>query len=454
MGRRNRPKAPKFFIVIGFSACLAGLIFLSSVAASFSQTSQLSSPDQNIEISTKELPPEVQKILFNLHKTNKLEQYYVKKPKKVTTVWATGAARDYQPWREDGPYFRGVDYIFSGNYSKAISEFNKVLSINSKYGQAYFSRGVAFIFQGQYSKAIADFNQFLQFEPKSIRALYNRGLAYALQGQYDQALADFNKTLALNPQDAQAHYLRGFVYYKQGHAAQARSDYQKALSLNPDWVKEAASGGKSELDNYALILQGKAPKPPGSKVAAQKAEAAHKQQALTLARKAKYDQALAEINQALTQDPRDAETYNRRGGIYTLQGHYAKAVADFSKALELNPRYAKAYYNRALAYYYQGKYDQAINDLTKAIKLKPKDVASYNNRGLAYMQKGNYERAIDDFNVATILNPKLADAYYNKAVSCEKVGRRDAAREAYAAFVKLAPPAAKDQIEQAQRKLR
>jgi Flp pilus assembly protein TadD len=92
--------------------------------------------------------------------------------------------------------------------------------------------------------------------------------------------------------------------------------------------------------------------------------------------------------------------------------------------------------------------------LTKAIELKPKDVASYNNRGLAYMQKGNYERAIDDFNVATILNPKLADAYYNKAVSCEKVGRRDEAREAYAAFVKLAPPGAKAEIKRAQRKLR
>jgi Flp pilus assembly protein TadD len=69
------------------------------------------------------------------------------------------------------------------------------------------------------------------------------------------------------------------------------------------------------------------------------------------------------------------------------------------------------------------------------------------------MQKGNYERAIDDFNVATILNPKLADAYYNKAVSCEKVGRRDAAREAYAAFIKYAPPEAKAQIEQVQKKL-
>jgi tetratricopeptide (TPR) repeat protein len=311
-------------------------------------------------------------------------------------------------------YFQGRDLLSRNQLDKAIVAFTQALAKNPKLGEAYINRGLAYGKKGQYDQAIADFNKFLELDSRDAEAYYNRGVAYSKKGRYAQALADFNRALKFNPQDAQAARMRDLI-----------------------------SNGK-----------GLASKPPKSKATAEKEEAAHKRQALTLARNAKYDQALAEINQALTQDPKDVETYNRRGGIYTLQGHYAQAVADFAKALELNPRYAKAYYNRALAYYYQGKYDQAINDLTKAIELKPKDVASYNNRGLAYMQKGQYERAIDDFNVATILNPKLADAYYNKAVSCEKVGRRDAAREAYAAFVKLAPPGAKDQIEQAQRKLR
>jgi tetratricopeptide (TPR) repeat protein len=444
---------PRFSITIGFSACLAGAIFLASAPAALSQTSQSPAPDQKIELSTKDLSPQVREMLLDLNRRNKKGKYW-KKPKQPLPF--LGLVRqsftDNKRSEDDSHNIKGVDYFSAGHYDQAIGEFTQSLSFNPHNAEAYYNRGLAYAYQRRYDQALADFNKFISLASKDPDGYYNRGLCYAFKGRYDQALTDFNKAVDLNPQDAQAYYLRGFVYYKQGRAAQARSDYQKALSLNPDWVKQAASGGKSELDNYALLLQGKAPK--SSEVASLKEETGHKQQGLALARQAQYDRSLAEFTQALKINPQDAEAYNNRGSIYTLQGHYAQAVADFAKALELKPRYAKAYYNRALAYYYQGKYDQAINDLTKAIELKPKDVASYNNRGLAYMQKGQYERAIDDFNVATILNPKLADAYYNKAVSCEKAGRREAAREAYAAFVKYAPPAAKDQIEQARRKLR
>ena len=60
---------------------------------------------------------------------------------------------------------------------------------------------------------------------------------------------------------------------------------------------------------------------------------------------------------------------------------------------------------------------------------------------------------MDDFNKSLGLDPKLADAYFNKAVACERGGRQEEAREAYAAFLRYAPPEAKDQIEQARSKV-
>ena len=85
--------------------------------------------------------------------------------------------------------------------------------------------------------------------------------------------------------------------------------------------------------------------------------------------------------------------------------------------------------------------------------MNPKDAEAYNNRGLAYDQQKNSGKAIDDFTRALLLNPKLADAYFNKAVSCERSGRQAEAREAYGAFLRYAPPEAKDQIEQARSKV-
>ena len=290
-----------------------------------------------------------------------------------------------------------------------------------------------------------------RFEKKDADSYCNRGLARVLQGQYDQGLADLNKALELTPNDPLALYLRGFAHFKQGRTDAAKADYEKALRLNPE-LGEREGKGQTELDTYPLILQGKAPALAGPAGPSPEG-AAHKKQALAAAQKGDYDTALAEFTKALQADPKDTEVYNNRGSIYTFKGRYDLALADFTKALELNPRYARAYYNRALAYYYQGNYDRAIADLTKAIELNPKDPEAYNNRGLAYDQKKNYDKAIDDFNMALLLNPKLADAYFNKAVSCERSGRQDEAREAYTAFLRYAPPEAKDQIEQARSKI-
>ncbi len=340
----------------------------------------------------------------------------------------------------------GVEYLYLNQFDKAIAELNRVLQKNPRYGDAYFNRGLVYALQSKYDSAIADFNKYIELEKRDSEAFYNRGLAYSLLGQHVQALADLTKVLELTPKDAPTIYVRGFVHHQMGGRDQAKSDYQLAQQVDPGVNQFFIEQG--ELKTFALSMGGHPPKPPESR-----AEALHKKQALALARKGQYDEAITEFTKALEANPRDSEAHNSRGSTYTLKGQYEQALDDFTKALELNPKYAKAYYNRALANYYKGQYDQAIADLSKAIELSPKDAEAYNNRGLAYDQKRDYAKGIDDFNMAIALNAKLADAIFNKAVSCDKAGRGDEARKAYAAFVKLAPPEASAQVEQAKRSL-
>ena len=72
---------------------------------------------------------------------------------------------------------------------------------------------------------------------------------------------------------------------------------------------------------------------------------------------------------------------------------------------------------------------------------------------LANFYKTLYDKAIADFNKSLELDPNLADSYFNKALALEAAGRQEAAREAYTAFLRFAPPEAKDQIEQARSKV-
>jgi tetratricopeptide (TPR) repeat protein len=345
---------------------------------------------------------------------------------------------------EDVLYNDGVDYINKGEYGKAVSKFKEVLESNPKNSVAIFNCGLAYALAGRYDLALGEFNKYLTSDRKDPDAYYDRALVYVQKGQFDQALADINSTIGAAPNNAQAYYLRGFIHLKKKELNPSRTDYQKASQLDPGFVRMVRKD-KSELGQYALILEGKKEPPWEDKE--------HRKKGKTLAQHGEYAQALSEMDQALALNPKDAETYTRRGGIYTLQKQYDKAISDFNRALELNPRSAKAYYNRALAYYYQRKYDQALADLQKTLELKPKDAAAYHNRGLVYTQKNDFAKAIDDFNTAIALNPQLADAYFNKAATCERAGRREEAQEAYAAYLKVAPPEAKAQIDQAQSRL-
>ena len=196
---------------------------------------------------------------------------YWKPPKAIKFAVSPGGAyadvRDvqfHQQNPDDVAYNNAFDFIKNRKFSKAISEFDRLIHNNSRYSDAYYSRGLAYALEGKYAPAIADFTHYLGLDPKDADSYCNRGLAQVLLGQYDQGLADLNKALELTPNDPLALYLRGFVQFKQGRAAAAKADYEKALRLNPEFG-EREGKGQTELDTYPLILQGKAPAPGRSR---------------------------------------------------------------------------------------------------------------------------------------------------------------------------------------------
>src|SRR5262245_37976109 len=72
-------------------------------------------------------------------------------------------------------------------------------------------------------------------------------------------------------------------------------------------------------------------------------------------------------------------TYNNRGYAYRNKGDYDRAIADHNEAIRLDPKNASAYSYRGLAYDEKGEYDRAIADHNEAIRLDPKDTGVYNN---------------------------------------------------------------------------
>ncbi len=95
-----------------------------------------------------------------------------------------------------------------------------------------------------------------------------------------------------------------------------------------------------------------------------------------------------------------AVAYYNRGVAYDDKDEPARALADYDQAIKLDPKNASAFYNRGNSYRAKGDHDRAIDDYNEAIGLDPNLAEAFYDRGNAYRDKGDQDRAISDYNEA------------------------------------------------------
>src|SRR6516225_4005720 len=82
-----------------------------------------------------------------------------------------------------------------------------------------------------------------------------------------------------------------------------------------------------------------------------------------------------------------------RGNAWRNKGDLDRAIADYNEAIRLDPKDAKAYNNRGIASRAKADLDRAIADYNEAIRLDP-NAGSYKNRGVANLYAGSLSKAL------------------------------------------------------------
>jgi lipoprotein NlpI len=120
--------------------------------------------------------------------------------------------------------------------------------------------------------------------------------------------------------------------------------------------------------------------------------------------------AIADYNEAIKRDPKNAAALTNRGTAHSEKGDADAAFADFGEAIKRNPRYASAYFNRANALAARGDADRAIADYTTSIRYDRRNVNAFIARGALHLAGGAATKARADMVLAARLDRKNAYA--------------------------------------------
>jgi tetratricopeptide (TPR) repeat protein len=316
--------------------------------------------------------------------------------------------------------------------------------------QEILEKGDAALKAGDYEAALAAFAPLVTAAERAAAfqvvpvAAYGLGRALAGLKEYPTALENLKKAVDEGSDPAlvtAARLARGQVYLDINNPELALPDFQEAYNANRGNMEAALGYGK------ALAMLGRADESiaPLTRVitADPKNAEAHRYRATGYASTSKIKEAIDDLQQSLSLNPDDYETYFTLGIVYLREEDYQKAAEEIAKAIQrYKPKsgqedvpYVQGYLTLASTYNELGKTakDEATkkaanqsaikvcDDLLKQLSPKNTVLAAYRaaalyQRGVGERMLGNYGEAIRSFSEAIEVNPELGDAYFRRGI--------------------------------------
>ncbi len=191
----------------------------------------------------------------------------------------------------------------------------------------------------------------------------------------------------------------GILTWRQGQIYQdAERVWRDTLNKNPSaWIA---------CNNLGVVLMGQQGR----------TEEAISYFRRTIWLKPTYAEARNNVGSALVRratELRAAQSPPRSAVEMDVAGLYDDAIAELTEALRLKPDYPEAHYNLGGTLMTRGQFDDAIAHYTEALRLKPDFAEAHNNLGVAFAAVGNLQGALTHCTEALRLKPDYPDAREN-----------------------------------------
>src|SRR3989339_538889 len=124
----------------------------------------------------------------------------------------------------------------------------------------------------------------------------------------------------------------------------------------------------------------------------------------------RLDEAIVELQYALSLYNDYIDAHNNLGVTYRKKGMLKEALLEYQRALQINPHYPYAHNNLGVLYAKSNYLDLAINEFNNAVANKPDYADAYNNLGAAYFNNKQLDQALEILKMVLSIDPNHHDA--------------------------------------------
>jgi superkiller protein 3 len=261
--------------------------------------------------------------------------------------------------------------------------------------------------------------------------------AQARAGDPAGALATADRAVQAGATGSAGHEARGLALLGQGRAADAEAAFRKATELDPK--SSAAQIGLAR----ALLAQNKAAE---AEAVARKVTVADPKsgeafavlgRAIAAADPKKWNDAIAEAQQGVFLNARNAPVQSEVAGLFEVNGNLDQAASAYRKALEADPGYGPARVALVNIQVRQGKNEEARKEAEKLAAEMPNDAGAQLLYGKILLNTGDYAGAATALERAVAATPGNAEAQAMYGTALHYVRRTPEAVTAYGKALEL-----------------
>ncbi len=323
----------------------------------------------------------------------------------------------------------GRALLDAGDLSGARAQFERALSLDTQFSQAFAGLGKVAVMEGRWAEAQGAYASARRADPMSLEAVFGLGQAALGAGDLREAEKWFKETLDLDPEGTNP--LTGLAIIDL-----IRQEPNKAIS----GLKQAASSDPTRTKAYPVLaiaysMRGDLYSARESLVNAVEIDPddyrARAGLAAMRARLGDMVAAGAAFKDLTGSDESGwkAAGYQGMGVLEQLEGSPGAALDDWNKSRELVPGLAPVDIDAGQARLLLEDYDAAIDDFEKAVAADPAFWLAHEWLARAYLARKTYPQATTEAQAAVTLNPAAWVSRMVLARSLESSAPEESRRE-------------------------